>query len=320
MLFIVVDNFHFSIFDLIGLFPWPPDAVVAAVVVAALLQLEAASACGLSSGGTSFGHRLADMLHAALQVFAGSFNRGLYRCFQGTFLTASILPGTSLATASGILSLYSFKAFSRGRQRYRLHCVLHLFFPFFILIGMQFGIADHPLDFFFLQPDWASMRIFCSFPLERSLAETCRDTIGIDVEGDFNLRHATWGRGNIGEVKAANFFVVIGHFPFPLQNADGDRRLVVGGGGENLLFLSWNGGVAFDERSQNPSKVSIPKVSGVTSSNKTSLTTPVKHAALNCGANGHDFVWVNSFMPLFAEDLISPSLGQQACGSFHPLK
>ena len=46
--------------------------------------------------------------------------------------------------------------------------------------------------------------------------------------------------------------------------------------------------------------VSMARVSGVTSSRSTSLTSPCEHAGLDGGADGHDFVRVHALVRLLA--------------------
>merc|ERR1719154_795612 len=64
-----------------------------------------------------------------------------------------------------------------------------------------------------------------------------QDTIGVDVEGDFNLRDASrcWRDGS--QVEFSKEMIVLGHGPLALVHLDGDGGLVVGVGGEGLGLL-----------------------------------------------------------------------------------
>ena len=41
------------------------------------------------------------------------------------------------------------------------------------------------------------MTIFCSLPVALSLADTLQDAVGVDVEGDLDLRHAARRRRDV---------------------------------------------------------------------------------------------------------------------------
>ena len=60
------------------------------------------------------------------------------------------------------------------------------------------------------------------------------DAVRVDVEGDLDLRHPTWGGGQANKVELAQRHVVLGELTFPLQDVNFHRRLVVGGGREGL--------------------------------------------------------------------------------------
>ena len=73
------------------------------------------------------------------------------------------------------------------------------------------------------------------------------DAVGVDVEGDFNLRHAARRRCNPVQDEAAQRGVVGGHIALALQNVDFHRGLPVCGGRINLALLHGDGRVAVDD-------------------------------------------------------------------------
>ena len=73
------------------------------------------------------------------------------------------------------------------------------------------------------------------------------DAVGVDVEGDLDLRHAAAGGGDAVQVEAAQGLVVLGHLTLALEHVDLHGGLVVGGGGEDLALLDGDGGVALDQ-------------------------------------------------------------------------
>jgi hypothetical protein len=73
------------------------------------------------------------------------------------------------------------------------------------------------------------------------------DAVGVDVEGDLDLRDATGGRGDAGELEGAQVLVVLRDLALALEDLDEHRRLVVLGGREDLGALGRDGRVALDE-------------------------------------------------------------------------
>ena len=67
-------------------------------------------------------------------------------------------------------------------------------------------------------------------------------------------------------------------------------------------------------RVNTPPSVSMPSDSGVTSSNRTSLTSPLQHAALDGGADGDDLVRVDALVRLLAEQLLHDLLHLRHAG------
>ena len=72
------------------------------------------------------------------------------------------------------------------------------------------------------------------------------DAVGVDVEGDLDLRNAARRRRNADQVELAKRLVVRRHFALALEDADRDGILVVVGGREGLALLGRNGRVAID--------------------------------------------------------------------------
>ena len=88
------------------------------------------------------------------------------------------------------------------------------------------------------------------------------DTVDIDFEGDLDLGNTSGSWGNAVEIELAEDVVVLGHWSFTFEDLedalvklfsigkdylDGDGLLVIGGSGEDLLFLGWDDGVSGDD-------------------------------------------------------------------------
>ena len=119
------------------------------------------------------------------------------------------------------------------------------------------------------------MVIFCSLPVPRSLALTCRMPLA-SMSKVTSICGTPRGAGGMSvEMERAEDLVVAGHRAFALQHVDFHRRLVVASGGEDLL-TSWSGWSCCARSSavNTPPTVSMPSDSGVTSSRSTSFTSP----------------------------------------------
>lgn len=75
------------------------------------------------------------------------------------------------------------------------------------------------------------------------------DTVGINIEGDLDLRNTAGCRWNTGKLELSEKVVVLGAGTLTLEDLDKDTRLVVGEGGEGLGLLGGDSGVALDESS-----------------------------------------------------------------------
>jgi NAD-specific glutamate dehydrogenase len=73
------------------------------------------------------------------------------------------------------------------------------------------------------------------------------DTVGVDLEGDLNLRDTTRSRRDGRELEFAEEVVILGERPFTLVDLDEDGGLVVGGGREDLALASGDDSVTGDE-------------------------------------------------------------------------
>ena len=73
------------------------------------------------------------------------------------------------------------------------------------------------------------------------------DTVGVDVEGDLNLRNATRSRSNTGQLEGAEQLVVTGELTLTLVDLNEHGRLTVFGGREDLGRLGRDRGVAIDQ-------------------------------------------------------------------------
>ena len=74
-----------------------------------------------------------------------------------------------------------------------------------------------------------------------------QDTVGINVEGNFNLRHTTRSRWNAREFELAEQVVVLGAGTLSFVHLNKHTRLVVRVSGEDFRLFGGNGGVTLNE-------------------------------------------------------------------------
>mmetsp|Transcript_8403 Transcript_8403/g.24096 ORF Transcript_8403/g.24096 Transcript_8403/m.24096 type:complete len:293 (-) Transcript_8403:614-1492(-) len=137
-----------------------------------------------------------------------------------------------------------------------------------LAVGFVFGlkllsICQHALDVLFAE---AALVVHDGdlVLLARGLVH-CRDVedaVGVDVEGDSDLRNTTGSRGDARQLKAAQLVVVLGLAALALKHLDGHARLVVRVGGKDLLLLGGDGGVALDQLGHDSARSLYPKAQG----------------------------------------------------------
>ena len=116
-----------------------------------------------------------------------------------------------------------------------------------IVLGVRFGVADHPLDLVLRQAARGLDDDLLLAPGGLVSRRHVQDAVGIDVERDLDLRHAARRRRNFAQIEAPQRLVVARPLPLALQHVDGHGRLVVVRGREHLGCLGRNGRVLLDE-------------------------------------------------------------------------
>ena len=137
------------------------------------------------------------------------------------------------------------------------------------------------------------------------------DAVGVDVEGNLDLRNAAACRSDSVKVEAAEGLIVLRHLALALENIDLNARLIVSGGGEYLLFVCRNCGVAVDDLGKHAAESldSEGKRSYVEKEN--ALNVAAENAALNCRADSNALIGVDALEALFSGELLDHILN---CG------
>jgi hypothetical protein len=140
------------------------------------------------------------------------------------------------------------------------------------------------------------------------------DAVGVDVEGDLDLRDAARRRRQVDELELAQRLVVHGHLALALEHVDLDRRLVVVGRGEDLDFLV--GMVVLRSMSlvhDAALGLDAERQRGDVEQQDV-LDLALEHAGLDGGADGHDLVGVDALVGSLPVSCLTRSW-TAACGS-----
>ena len=132
------------------------------------------------------------------------------------------------------------------------------------------------------------------------------NAVRVDIEGHFDLRHATRLLREVGQVELAERTVVAGKFAFALQHVNRHGRLVVFGGREHLALLGRNRGVTVDELGHHATESfdTQGKRGHVEEQHVLHGGVAAKHGTLDGGTDSHHFVRVHSLVRFLAEELL----------------
>src|SRR4030095_9158438 len=104
----------------------------------------------------------------------------------------------------------------------------------------RIGIAHHAVDLFLSQTRRGGDRYLLFASSSEVASRDVDDTVGVDVERDFDLWNPSRSRRNANQMELAERPIVAGHRAFALQYVDFDRSLIVGRRREDLRLPCWN--------------------------------------------------------------------------------
>ena len=96
-----------------------------------------------------------------------------------------------------------------------------------VLVSMELGVLGHLLDLFLGQTGGTLNGDLLLFTGAEVLGGHVKDAVGVDVEGDLDLRGAAGGRRDAVELEGTEVFVVAGHGTLALKDNDFHAGLVV---------------------------------------------------------------------------------------------
>jgi hypothetical protein len=117
-----------------------------------------------------------------------------------------------------------------------------------VLLGELLGLLDHALN---LLGSETALVVGDGDGLSLASAliggADLQDAIGIEVEGNLDLRNTTGRGGDVGQLELAEHVVVLGHRALTLEHLDQDGGLVVGGSREDLRLAGRDDSVTGNE-------------------------------------------------------------------------
>ena len=183
-----------------------------------------------------------------------------------------------------------------------------------VLLGVRFGVLDHLLDVGLAQ---TTRRLDADLLLLAGalvLGRDIDDAVGVDVEGDFDLRHAARRRRNADEIELAEHLVVGRHLALALEHADRHRGLAVLGRGEHLALLGRDRGVAVDQPREHAAQRLDAERQRRDVEQQHVLDVALQHAGLDGRADRNDLVGVDALVRLLAEQLLDDFLDLRHAG------
>ena len=130
------------------------------------------------------------------------------------------------------------------------------------------------------------------------------DTIRVNIERHFNLRHAAWCWGDTIKHKAAQALVIIGEFTLTLQDVNLYLRLIVGSRREHFALAGWHGGVTLDQLGRYAAHRLNAEAQWRHVQQQHILDVASQHTTLDGCTNRHHFVWVDTLHWIFTEQLL----------------
>ena len=126
------------------------------------------------------------------------------------------------------------------------------------------------------------------------------NAVGIDVEGHFNLRYATWCWWQVNKLEFTECLVVLRHFALTLQHVNFYRWLHVFCSGEHFSTTCRNGGIALDELCHDAALGFNSQRQRCDVEEQHIFYITLQYACLHCCTNSNYFVGVYRLVWLFA--------------------
>ena len=220
---------------------------------AVILRLRTGIGAGLCTGllalclGGLLVDLLADGVEGLLQVILLCLDvinaAGLQGFLQGRQL------GLDLALFLGGNLVAELAQCLLGLEHHLVGVVAHIDFLAALLIlgGILLGVLDSLVDVVLAHVGGSSDRDALLLAGAQVLRADVNDTVGINIEGDLDQRHAAGSRSADVKKEGSQALVVAGKLTLALQDVDLNAGLVISRSGEDLALLGGDGGVAVND-------------------------------------------------------------------------
>ena len=164
------------------------------------------------------------------------------------------------------------------------------------------GLFDHALDFALVEVGRSGDGhvLFLAGCLIAS--GNMNDAVGVDIEGNFDLRHAARRRGDPLQPEATQAHIIGSHRAFALQDVHIHGGLVIVSGGKDLGLLDRDGGIALDQHGHHTAQGFQTQRERCHIQQEHILDFAAQHTSLDGCTNRNDFVRVDALMRFFLGD------------------
>ncbi|EHK67902.1 putative NAD-specific glutamate dehydrogenase [Achromobacter arsenitoxydans SY8] len=249
-------------------------------------------------------HLFAELLRCRGQGFHLGVYRGLVAFLQRVF---QVLDGGFDAFLLGsfkLVAIFGQRLAGGVHQRVGLVARLGQFGNAVIFLGVGLGILDHALDLVFRQTRVGLDGDLVFLARALVLGGHVQDAVGVDVERDFDLRHAARRRRDPFKVELAQGLVARSDFALALEHLDRHGRLVVVGGRERLREPGRDRGVLLDHLRHDAAQGFNTQRQGGHVQQQHVLAVARQHGALDGGASGDGFIGVHVLARILAEEFL----------------
>src|SRR5258705_13419278 len=98
-----------------------------------------------------------------------------------------------------------------------------------VFFGMRFGVLDHLLDIGLAQAAGCLYPDALLLAARLVLGRYVDDAVGVDIEGDLDLRAAPWSWRNPDKIELHERLVIVRPLPFAREHPIGNSRLIIVG-------------------------------------------------------------------------------------------
>ena len=173
-----------------------------------------------------------------------------------------------------------------------------------VVLGVRLGVAHHLVDLAVGEARSALDLDLLLVTRAQVLGRHVHDPVGVDVERDLDLGHASRRRRDADELELAQRLVVDGHLALTLEHVDLDGRLSVLRGGEDLRLAGRDGRVAVDQLGEHATLGLDPERQRGHVEQQDVLDLALQHPGLDGGADGDDLVRVDAAVRVLADQVL----------------